>query len=92
MLKEVLQKYDLLCEPGIYNFFGFGEVNLRKLTLKQADQLYKRGFPELKLKEEPIKKVQADEVKTEPAVPDEDQPPKVKKPRKTTRGSSKAKQ
>ena len=36
--------------PGKYKFKGFGEIDLRMISLEQANDLYNHGFPYLKLK------------------------------------------
>ncbi len=46
---DVAKKYRLVSiRPGKYNFKDFGEIDLRKITLKQADELVTKGFPFLK--------------------------------------------
>lgn len=55
---EVLNKYEFTVKPGLYNFHGFGEIDLYRLTLKEADKLFAKGFKWMKLK---------DQVKTEKA-------------------------
>ena len=48
---EVAAKYALIgIRPGKYAFKGFGEIDLSELTVAKADELFKRGFPYLKLK------------------------------------------
>jgi len=54
MNRPATDKYKLTIQPGVYHVFGFGEVDLRDLTMARADQLYKKGFPYLK--EKPVKK------------------------------------
>jgi len=42
---EVAAKYNLkIIRPGKYNFHGFGEIDLRKVTLKEVETLIKKGF------------------------------------------------
>jgi len=42
---EVAAKYNLkIIRPGKYNFHGFGEIDLRKVTLKQVKELIEKGF------------------------------------------------
>jgi len=42
---EVAAKYNLkIIRPGKYNFHGFGEIDLRKVTLKEVEALKKKGF------------------------------------------------
>lgn len=49
---EVAAKYALIgIRPGKYNFKGFGEIDLGEITVPKADELYKRGFPHLKLRD-----------------------------------------
>lgn len=51
--KEVADKYELVDWTGGHRqFFGsrYGTVDLKEMTLSQADRLYRRGFPKLKLK------------------------------------------
>lgn len=49
---EVAAKYALIgIRPGKYNFKGFGEIDLGEITLAKADELFKRGFPHLKLRD-----------------------------------------
>lgn len=49
--EEVTEKYTLkTIRAGKYNFQGFGEIDLRKLTLKKADELVAEKFPFLILK------------------------------------------
>lgn len=50
MKKPASDKYNLTIEPGLYNVHGFGEVDLRNLTMEQADRLFKMKFPYLELK------------------------------------------
>lgn len=51
LTNEVAAKYALIgIRPGKYVFKGFGEINLSQLSLAKADELYKKGFPFLKLK------------------------------------------
>lgn len=50
---DVSTKYHLVgIRPGKYNFKGFGEIDLCKLTLKKADSLVAQGFGFLKSNEE----------------------------------------
>jgi hypothetical protein len=56
LLPEVAEKYVLVgIRPGKYNFNGFGEIDLRTISVQKADQLFKDGFSHLKLKEIPEK-------------------------------------
>lgn len=49
--QEVSVKYDLVgCKPGKHRFPNFGELDLTKITLKDAKALVAAGFPHLKLK------------------------------------------
>jgi len=44
--KQVFEKYDIVgVEPGIHTIAGFGTVDLTKLTLEEADNLFKNKFP-----------------------------------------------
>lgn len=56
-MNPVTEKYKLTAKPGLYHFQGFGEIDLRTLTLDQADNLVKRGFPYLILKKQSFKKI-----------------------------------
>ena len=48
---EVLKKYDVVgIEVGRYQYQDFGEVDLEQLTIQEANQLFKAGFPHLVLK------------------------------------------
>lgn len=48
---EVSAKYNLVgVKPGKYQFSGFGEIDLTKIDLAEADGLVKMGFPHLVLK------------------------------------------
>lgn len=50
MDKSVAEKYTLTgIEPGKYDFPGYGVLDLRTLTVAQADALAARKFPWLKL-------------------------------------------
>lgn len=52
------EKYNLKnVAPGLYDFPGFGEINLETITLEQADALAERKFPYLVAKR--IKVVEA---------------------------------
>jgi hypothetical protein len=44
------EKYRLTIEPGLYHVKGFGEVDLRTLTLEKANYLFQSNFPYLVLK------------------------------------------
>lgn len=55
-MNPVREKYKLTVSPGLYHFQGFGEIDLQTLTLDQADDLVKRGFPYLILKKQSFKK------------------------------------
>lgn len=49
---EVAAKYVVVAiRPGKYNFKGFGEIDLCALTVSRADELVKRNFPHLKLRQ-----------------------------------------
>lgn len=49
--EEVLAHFELVgTKPGKYRFPGFGELDLTKITLKDARALAKAGFPHLKAK------------------------------------------
>lgn len=49
---EVAAKYALMgIRPGKYAFKGFGEIDLCSLTLAKADELFKKGFQFLKLRD-----------------------------------------
>lgn len=47
---EVTSKYEFTVKPGLYNFHGFGEIDLYRLNLKKADALYANGFKWMRLK------------------------------------------
>jgi len=48
---EVSSKYDLVgCKPGKFRFANFGELDLTKITAKDAKTLVDAGFPYLKPK------------------------------------------
>lgn len=48
---EVAAKYTLMgIRPGKYNFKGFGEIDLCALSVARADDLFRRGFQFLKLR------------------------------------------
>lgn len=50
---DVEVKYRLVrIRPGKYNFSDFGTIDLREIDVKQADELYQKGFQFLELKEE----------------------------------------
>ncbi len=52
MKPEVAAKYALIgIRPGKYNFKNFGEIDLCQITQARADDLVKRGFPHLKLRQ-----------------------------------------
>jgi len=52
---EVSAKYRLVTiRPGKHYFPQFGEVDLRKIKLQKADELFAKGFPFLKLREKPL--------------------------------------
>lgn len=52
MKPEVAAKYALIgIRPGKYNFKNFGEIDLGNISLPKADDLFKRGFPHLKLRQ-----------------------------------------
>ncbi len=56
--KEVAEKYELVGWGGsLKQRFGrrFGLVNLRTMTIEQADRLYQKGFRKLKKKAAPKK-------------------------------------
>jgi len=63
---EVAEKYDLkMIRPGKYYFNGFGEIDLRKVTLKQVEALKKKGFYFFEEKKQPeSKKVEKPKVPT----------------------------
>lgn len=51
LLPEVARKYYVkTIKPGKYNFKGFGEIDLRTITLQKADRLVEHGFQFLVLK------------------------------------------
>lgn len=51
---EVARRYFVpTIKPGKYNFKGFGDIDLTTLSIEQADALFERKFPFLKLK--PVK-------------------------------------
>lgn len=56
MKRPASDKYSLTISPGVYDVQGFGEVDLRSLTLEKAEMLYKKGFPYLELKPKASKK------------------------------------
>ncbi len=59
--KEVAEKYSLKSiRPGKYAFAKFGEIDLRTITLKQADELVKKGFPFLVLKKKDLSESEAE--------------------------------
>jgi hypothetical protein len=61
---DVARKYYVpTIKPGKYNFKGFGDIDLCQITLEQADALFAKNFPFLKLKRQPTKQP----VKTAPA-------------------------
>ncbi len=47
MKRPATDKYQLTISPGLYEIMGFGEVDLRNLSLDRANQLFKAGFPYL---------------------------------------------
>lgn len=48
LIPEVAAKYNLVgIKPGKYQFSGFGEIDLTKIDLVEADGLVKLGFPHL---------------------------------------------
>lgn len=50
-LKTFEEKYEIVgVEPGIHDVAGFGKVDLTKLDIEEADNLFKQKFPFLKLK------------------------------------------
>jgi|ETNmetMinimDraft_11_1059920.scaffolds.fasta_scaffold219222_1 hypothetical protein len=49
-VKPASDKYVLTIEPGLYNIKGFGDIDLRSLTLDHANALYKQNFPYLEFK------------------------------------------
>lgn len=51
LLPAVTKKYDVTgTEIGKHFYSQYGEIDLEKLTLAEADQLYKAKFPHLALK------------------------------------------
>ncbi len=59
--KEVAEKYNLKSiRAGKYVFPKFGEIDLRTITLKQADELVKKGFPFLVLKKKDLSESEAE--------------------------------
>ena len=75
--KEVAEKYRMkTIRPGKYNFPKFGTIDLREITLRQADELVAKGFPFLVKREEPIvitneqKKDTEIPIKPKPETPD----------------------
>lgn len=63
MIKPASEKYNLTIAPGVYHVMGFGEVDLRSLTLEKAEYLVKKGFPYLVPKPKSASKKKAPEVK-----------------------------
>ncbi len=61
-MKPASDKYNLTIPPGRYHVHGFGEVDLRSLTMQQADHLVSKGFPYL------VAKPKGETVKTSPKV------------------------
>ncbi len=54
---KVAEKYKVVTiRPARYNFNGFGEIDLRTISLNKADELFEKEFPFLKL----IKKAETD--------------------------------
>ncbi len=52
--KDVAEKYKVVTiRAGKYNFYGFGEIDLRTISLKKADELFEKEFPYLELMEQP---------------------------------------
>ncbi len=49
MKKPASYKYNLTISPGVYHVHGFGEVDLRSLTMEKADYLFSKNFPYLVL-------------------------------------------
>ncbi len=77
--KEVAAKYRMqTIRPGKYNFPKFGTIDLREITLRQADELVAKGFPFLVKREKPleIKKETPAPLKTIPDKPKQ-QPPQL---------------
>ena len=48
--KHFTDKYQVTVTPATYNVDGFGTVDLKNLTFKEADALFNAGFPFLKKK------------------------------------------
>ncbi len=63
MKKPASDKYNITIEPGVYQVHGFGEIDLRSLTLERAEQLFKKGFPYLELKPTSQESVKAPKTK-----------------------------
>ena len=63
MKQPASDKFDLTISPGVYHVHGFGEVDLRSLTLDRAEQLVKKGFPYLVEKPKVEKPAKAPKVK-----------------------------
>ena len=63
MKKPASLKYELTIPPGLYHVKGFGEVDLRNLTLEKAEYLVKKGFPHLKEKPKSYKAPDSPRVK-----------------------------
>jgi len=49
-MKSYAEKYRLTIKPGLYHVKGFGEIDLRSLTLDRANSLFRAKFPYLMLK------------------------------------------
>lgn len=48
---DVSAKYELVgCKPGKHRFADYGEIDLTKMTARDAKTLVASGFPYLKLK------------------------------------------
>ncbi|MBC8486282.1 MAG: hypothetical protein H8D45_09620 [Bacteroidetes bacterium] len=63
MIKPASDKYNLTIPPGVYHIHGFGEVDLRSLTLERAEQLVLKGFPYLVIKPKSKTPAPAPEIK-----------------------------
>jgi len=51
--EDVAKKYNCkVIRPGKFDFKGFGEIDLRTISVPQADKLVEKGFPYLELKED----------------------------------------
>ena len=62
MKKPATLKYELTIPKGLYDIAGFGEVDLRALSLDKADELFAKDFPHLKVKTNPSAPVSVPEV------------------------------